>query len=223
MKNSTCLLGIALSIMATAFVSCNRPEQPYAPEIERIELKLPFVADTTSVEIEGINDYQIGEAPKWLEIKQNEEGIELITKENGEKDIEEVSAKVMLTSEEKTIELDITKEGCPTYNIADYDFKSEKEMFEISLDDVYNAHDILVISLDNNFYLWEKLQLDNKTGLYDDIMEMVQETDYPYVKHYSDFENNKVSIHFDTRNMFILILAVDENHYAGKINEMSFV
>lgn len=223
MKNSTCLLGIALSIMATAFVSCNRPEQPYAPEIERIELKLPFVADTTSVEIEGINDYQIGEAPKWLEIKQNEEGIELITKENGEKDIEEVSAKVMLTSEEKTIELDITKEGCPTYNIADYDFKSEKEMFEISLDDVYNAHDILVISLDNNFYLWEKLQLDNKTGLYDDIMEMVQETDYPYVKHYSDFENNKVSIHFDTRDMFILILAVDENHYAGKINEMSFV
>lgn len=223
MKNSTCLLGIALSIMSTAFVSCNKPEQPYAPEIEKIELKLPFVADTTSVEIEGIDDYLIGEAPKWLEIKQNEEGIELITKENGEKDIEEVSAKVMLTSEEKTIELDITKGGCPTFEIVDHNFKFEEEIFEITFENIHNVHDILVISLDTNYYLWEKLHLDNKTGLYDDIMGMVQETDYPYVKHYSDFENNKVSIHFDTRDMFILILAVDENHYAGKINEMSFV
>lgn len=203
--------------------SCNKPEQePSSPEVERIELKLPFLADTTSVEIEGISGYTFGTVPEWLEIKQNEEGIELITKENGEKDIEEVSAKVMLTSEEKTIELDITKGGCPTFEIADYDFKFEEEIFEITFDNIHNAHDILVISLDSNYYLWEKLNLDNKTGLYDDIMGMVQETGYPYVKHYSDFENNKVSIHFDTRDMFILILAVDENRYAGKIKKMSF-
>lgn len=223
MKDSTCLLGIALSIMATAFISCNRPEQPYVPEVKRIELKLPFLADTTSVEIEGINDYRIGVVPEWLEIKQNEEGIELITKENGEKDIEEVSAKVMLTSEEKTIELDITKGGCPTFEIVDHNFKFEEEIFEITFENIHDVHDILVISLDTSYYLWEKLHLDNKTGLYDDIMGMVQETDYPYVKHYSDIENNKVSIHFDTRDMFIMILAVDENHYAGKIKELSFV
>lgn len=221
MNNFTKFLVI---LSAAAVVSCNKPEpEPSGPEVERIVLKLPFVADTTSVEIEGINGYTFGAVPEWLEIKQNEEGIELITKENGEKDIEEVSAKVMLTSEEKTIELDITKGGCPTFEIVDHNFKFEEEIFEITFENIHNVHDILVISLDTNYYLWEKLHLDNKTGLYDDIMEMVQETDYPYVKHYSDFENNKVSIHFDTRDMFILILAVDENHYAGKINEMSFV
>lgn len=216
MKNSTCLIGIALSIMATAFVSCNRPEQPYVPEVERIELKLPFLADTTSVEIEGINDYQIREVPEWLEIKQNEEGIELITKENGEKDIEEVSAKVMLTSEEKTIELDITKGGCPTFDTIDSDVDPFTNTLTITMDGIHNASDILVISLYHYAASWEILNTDNKKEVYDNIMGMVQETDYPHIKHLSDFEGDSVSIYYELGKMYVLMLAADENHYVGK-------
>lgn len=199
--------------------SCNKPEpepEPSGPEVKNIELKLPFLADTTSVEIEGIDGYTFGTVPKWLEIKQNKEGIELITKENGEKDIEEVSAKVMLTSEEKTIELDITKGGYPTFDTIDSDVDTFTNTMTITMDEIHNASDILVISLYHYTASWEILNTDDKKEVYDNIMGMVQETDYPHIKHLSDFEGDSVSIYYEPRKMYVLMLAADENHYVGK-------
>lgn len=215
MNNFTKILVI---LSAAVVASCDKPQpEPSKPEVERIELKLPFVADTTSVEIEGINSYQIGEVPEWIEIEQVKEGIELITKRK--ENIEQASAKVTLSSEEKLIELDITKGGYPTFE-ADYDLTLINSVCEIQLSNVQNIYDIIVISSELIDIMYLREYADDE--LYDAVTAYQEAGDYYDVKHYWDFQNGKTEIYFPTFHTAVLIFAVDENHYSGKRIELTF-